>query len=85
MLEGMLQVDELPRLEKELPAPAAHMITVSPLPGQIKELSAEELTIFQLVLHHKTLQSVLDHYPGTDLEACSQLLALMKRGYVAKG
>lgn len=84
MLEGMVQVDELPRLEKDLPEATAQLIAVSPLPGEIKELSYEELTIFQLVLHHKTLQSVLDHYPGTDLEACSQMLALIKRGYIGR-
>lgn len=83
MLEGMLQVDELARLEKELPPATSGLVTVSPLPGEIKELSAEELTIFQLVLHHKVLQAVLDHYPGTDHEACTQLLALLQRGYIA--
>lgn len=83
MLEGMLQVDELARLEKELPPAAAGLVTVSPLPGQIKDLSAEELTLFQLVLHHKRMQSVLDHYPGTDHEACTYLLALLRRGYIA--
>ena len=83
MLEGMLQVDELARLEKELPPPTAGLVAVSPLPGQIKDLSAEELTIFQLVLHHKGLQAVLNHYPGTDHEACTHLLSLLRRGYVA--
>lgn len=85
MLEGMLQVDELGRLEKELPPGASPVTTASPLPGTLKDLSAEELTVFQLVLHHRTVQSVLDHYPGTDLEACGHLLALLHRGYIVRG
>ncbi|HUK82558.1 MAG TPA: DUF4388 domain-containing protein [Verrucomicrobiae bacterium] len=82
LLEGMRQVDEMHLLEGKLPQPNSRVAVSESLPGNLRDLATEELQIFQLVLHHGTLEAVVDHFPGTDLEAYTSLLGLMRRGFV---
>jgi hypothetical protein len=82
MLEGMRQLDEIHILEPKLPKPEARLAVVEPLPGNMRDLATEEIQLFQLILHNGTLETVIDTFPGTDLEAYTCLLGLMKRGFV---
>ncbi len=82
LMEGMRQLDEVRRLEAELPAPGSHLAVPTPLAGRLRDLPPEELDIFQLVLDHGSLQAVLDNYQGTDLEANTHLLSLLRREFV---
>jgi hypothetical protein len=82
MLEGMRQLDEIHILEPKLPRPQARLAAVEPLPGSLRDLATEEIQLFQLLLHNGTLEIVIDSFPGTDLEAYTCLLGLMKRGFV---
>jgi len=45
-------------------------------------LATEEIQIFQLAMHYHTLEAVVDHFPGTDLEAYTCLLGLLRRGFI---
>jgi pSer/pThr/pTyr-binding forkhead associated (FHA) protein len=82
LLEGMRQLDEMRLLEDKLPARAARLAVSESPPGSLRDLATEELQIFQLVLHHGSLEAVVDHFPGTDLEAYTSLLGLLRRGFV---
>jgi hypothetical protein len=82
MLEGMRQLDEIHILEPKLPRQGARLAAVEPLPGNLRDLATEEIQLFQLILHNGTLEIVIDSFPGTDLEAYTCLLGLMKRGFV---
>lgn len=83
LMEGMRQLDELTQLRPKIPPPGTRAEVATPLPGMLSDLAPEELTIYQLVLHHKTVQAVIDHYPGPDLEAYANLLNLVRQGYIA--
>ena len=82
VLEGMRQVDEMRLLQGRLPPPGSRLAVSDSLPGSLRDLATEELQVFQLVLHHGALEAVVDHFPGTDLEAYTSLLGLLRRGFV---
>ena len=85
LLEGMRHLDEMRQLEGKLPPRTARLgISASP-PGHLRDLATEELQVFQLALHHGTVEAVLDHFPGTDVEAYTCLLSLLRRGFVVTG
>jgi pSer/pThr/pTyr-binding forkhead associated (FHA) protein len=82
MLEGMRQLDEIRMIEPKLPRHGARLSAAEPLPGNLRDLATEEIELFQLILHNGTLETVIDSFPGTDLEGYTCLLGLMKRGFV---
>ncbi|MFH0900734.1 MAG: DUF4388 domain-containing protein [Pseudomonadota bacterium] len=83
LMEGMRLLDEIKRLESELPSSALLAVS-APLVGRLRDLSPDSLDIFQLVLDHGSLQGVLDHYPGTDLDAYKQLIELLGQGFITQ-
>jgi hypothetical protein len=82
LMEGVRQLDEFRQLQARLPPLESALAVPTPLAGRLRDLSAEELDIFQLVLDHGMVQAVLDHYPGSDLEAAQGILNLMQREFI---
>ncbi len=82
LMEGFRQMDELANLEGKLPKSTSALAVPTPVAGKLRELSPEELDIFQLVLDHGQVQAVFDHYYGSDLDAAQRLLGLMEREFV---
>ena len=52
------------------------------LPSPITQLSPTEQTLCKLVLQHGHLLAVLDHFEGSDYEACIDLCSLMQRDFL---
>ena len=84
LMEGVRQMDELRQTESELQASSGRLAVMLPLRGQLRDLTPEELQVFQLVLNYGALQTVLDNWSGTDLEACRHMLSLVRREFVDK-
>lgn len=82
LLEGIRHLDEFRQIEPKLPASTAQLSVPMQLPGHLRDLVTEELQVFQLVLRHGTLKGVVDHFPGTDVEACTCILGLLRRGFI---
>jgi hypothetical protein len=82
LMEGMRQLDEVKRIEADVPSPGSRLAVPTPLAGRLRDLPPEELDIFQLVLDHGSLQAVLDTYSGSDVEAYTHLASLMRREFV---
>ncbi len=82
LMEGVRQIDEFRHLQRQLPAPHSALAVPTPVAGKLRDLSKDELDIFQLVLDHGQLQAILDNYWGSDLAAAKNLLELMKREFV---
>jgi hypothetical protein len=85
ILEGVRQLDEIRILEPKLPQPDARLHVAEPLPGNLRDLATEEIQLFQLVLHHNVMETVIDNFPGTDFEAYTCLTDLLRRGFVTFG
>jgi pSer/pThr/pTyr-binding forkhead associated (FHA) protein len=82
LMEGVRQLDEFRNIEKFLPPLGSPLAVPTPLAGKLRDLSPTELDTFQLVLDHGALQKVLDHFPGSDLDAAQNLITLMRREFV---
>ncbi len=82
LVQGMHQLDEIKRLEPELPRPGAPLSLAVPLVAPLRALSAEELDLLQLIVNHGSLQAVLDRTAAPDLEVAQTMVSLLKRGYV---
>jgi pSer/pThr/pTyr-binding forkhead associated (FHA) protein len=83
LMEGVRQLDEMRRIEGDLPPKHAMLAMIHPLQPALRELNPAELDIFQGVLNHGQLQMVIDRSPLTDFEAAQAILALLSRGYIA--
>jgi len=82
LMEGLRQLDEMRRIQGELPAGTAALQISLPLEPPLRDLSAEQLDLVQLVLNHGTMQGVLDASPLSDLEVCQGLAMLLKKHYL---
>jgi pSer/pThr/pTyr-binding forkhead associated (FHA) protein len=83
LMEGLRQLDEFHSLQASLPAPATRLGPPLPLSSSLRELTPEELDVFQLALNHGTVQSILDHSPTLDLDTAQALSKLLKKSYLA--
>jgi len=84
LMEGMRQLDELRRIEPDLPAREEAIGVSVPLQPPLRELQPAELDTLQLVLNHGQLQAVMDRSPRTDLETAQSLVNLIQREYVVR-
>jgi len=82
LLEGLRQLDELRRIEKELPVGDAALELPVPLTQPLRDLSPEQLDMLQLIYNEGSLSTVLDKSTGTDLEAATGVVDLIRKGYV---
>ena len=82
LMEGVRQLDEIRRLGTQLPDPGSALAVPTPVAGKLRDLSPEQLDVFQLVLDHGEVRAVLTHYDGNDVEAAEVLLDLMNREFV---
>jgi hypothetical protein len=81
LLEAARLLDEINNLGN-LPAFDARLTLASPLPGPLHDLSTIDFNFIQLVLRHKTVQTILDHYTGTDFQAYVYLMSLLARRFI---
>lgn len=81
-MEGVRQGDELLAVEQNLPPLSSRLQLARPLPGLLRDLLPDELDICQLVHEHSLFIDVLDHFPGSDLDACQHIYNLMHRKFV---
>ena len=82
LMEGMRLMDELRMIENQLPSRGSALAVPTPVAGKLRDLSPDELDIFQLVLDHGQVQAVLDNYQGSDANAAKHLVSLMRREFV---
>jgi hypothetical protein len=85
LMDGLRQLDEMRRLDGDLPPRNAALLVTRPLVPPLRDLSADELDMLQLVLNYGSVADVLDRSESTDLDAAIALVSLLKRDYVRKG
>jgi len=85
LMEGMRQLDEYRVQIEKLPALSAAVSVPRPLKARLRELSPEELDVFQAATEVKTVGGVFDHCPLTDLAVSEKLVGLIEKGYLNAG
>ena len=82
LIEGMRQLDEVRRLEDELPPRTASIGLAQPLQPALRDLSPAELDVLQLVMNHGSMEAVLERSHHTDLDTLSAMKILIARKYL---
>lgn len=83
LMEGMRLLDEIKRLEPELPPRKAQLMIPRPLNPPLSALSKEQLSVFQSVLNGATsTQALFDRTSLDDDVAAQGLIDLIKKDYV---
>jgi pSer/pThr/pTyr-binding forkhead associated (FHA) protein len=82
LMDGLRQLDELKRIQKELPPVTSSLTLSMPLTPPIRELKPEELDVLQLVHNYGSFRGVLDHSEKDDVQAAEVLLGLIRREYI---
>ncbi len=82
LMEGMRHLDEVRRLESELPPRDATLVMAQPLGPALRDLTPIDLDVLQLVLNMGVVQTALDRSPHTDLETLTSLQGLIAREYI---
>ncbi len=82
LMEALRQLDEQRKLEKDLPPATAILAVVQPLVSSLRDLSPEQLDVFQLALNYGSVRNVLDKSELTDRDSCEALLHLLEHGYL---
>jgi Domain of unknown function (DUF4388)/Inner membrane component of T3SS, cytoplasmic domain len=80
VMAAIQQQDELAR--GMLPAPTAAIGIAMPLTPRLRDLTAAEIDLMQLVHNYGVVQAVLDRGNGSDLEVAEKLASLLQRGYL---
>lgn len=81
-MEGIRQLDELKRLQPELPSLSAHLTMPLPLQPSLRDLAPAELDVLQLAWNWGHTETVLNRSRSTDLETCEVLVKLLRGGYL---
>ncbi len=82
LLEGLRQLDELRRIEKDMPQGDASLSLSMPLTPALRDLTPDQLDLLQLIYNEGSLVAVMDKSTGSDLDTATGLLDLIKKGYV---
>ena len=83
LMEGMRLLDEIKRMEPELPARKAQLIIPRPLSPPLSALSKEQLSVFQSVLNGaNSTQALFDRTSLDDDVAAQGLIDLIKKDYI---
>ncbi|MBX5481468.1 MAG: DUF4388 domain-containing protein [Myxococcaceae bacterium] len=85
LMEGLRLLDEMKRLEKDLPSPGANLIIAVPLAPALRDLTPDQLDVLQLVHNYGSLRGVLDHSDKDDVVTAETLIHLLKKDYVRAG
>ncbi|HEX5036089.1 MAG TPA: DUF4388 domain-containing protein [bacterium] len=83
LMNGMCEMDEINRLDLGGLKPGSKIAADLSGDRRLRDLSPEELDVMQSVLRHPgPLENFLDLFPGTDLQALTGLVGLVKKGFV---
>jgi pSer/pThr/pTyr-binding forkhead associated (FHA) protein len=85
LIEGMRQLDEYKVVAEKLPELASPIGVARPLKGKLRELSPEELDVFQAAMEVKTVNALFDQSSLSDLEIAQKLVTLFEKGYLVAG
>src|SRR6476659_10544425 len=85
LMESMRQLDEYKVAVEKLPELASPLGVARPLKVKLRDLSPEELDVFQAAMEVKTVNALFDSTSLTDLQIAEKLVQLFEKGYLVAG
>jgi hypothetical protein len=81
-MEGFRQKDEYEQLRPRMPSWDERLVAARPMGVKLRDLSPEELDVFQAALMGQSVGATMDVSPLSDLETGRLLVSLLERGYL---
>jgi pSer/pThr/pTyr-binding forkhead associated (FHA) protein len=85
LMESMRQLDEYKVAAEKLPDLGSPIGLARPLKAKLRELSPEELDVFQAAMEVKTVGALFDQSALSDLDIAQKLGPLFEKGYLVAG
>ena len=85
LMESMRQLDEYRLAAEKLPEMSSPIGIARPLKAKLRDLSPEELDVFQAAMEVKTVSALFDQSALSDLEIAQRLTPLFEKGYLVAG
>ena len=85
LIESMRQLDEYKVAIEKIPDVTSPIGVARPLKSKLRDLSPEELDVFQAALEVKTVNALFDHSSLSDLDIAVKLVSLFEKGYLVAG
>lgn len=84
LMEAMRQLDEIRRLDDDIPDRNETLALADPIVPALRDLEPEQLDLVQVVYNYGRVSAVLDKSGAPDLETFEGLVKLLKAGYIVK-
>jgi hypothetical protein len=85
LMDALRQLDEMKRIQAQLPAITSTLHLAMPMTANLRELRPDELDVLQLVHNYGSFNGVLDHSAQDDLQVAEIMVELIRRDYVRGG
>jgi pSer/pThr/pTyr-binding forkhead associated (FHA) protein len=85
LMEGMRQLDEYRAISDKLPALTAGLSVPRPLEPKLRDLTPDELDLFQVAMAAESVRALFDESSLTDLAIAEKLKTLIEKGYLTAG
>ncbi|HEY7372673.1 MAG TPA: DUF4388 domain-containing protein [Polyangia bacterium] len=85
LMESMRQLDEYKVAVEKLPDLGSPIGVARPLKSKLRDLSPEELDVFQAAMEVKTVGALFDQSGLNDLDIATKLAPLFEKGYLVAG
>lgn len=85
LMDALRQLDEMKRLQGQMPQNTSTLSIAMPLTQPLRELTPDDLDVMQLVHNFGGFQGVIDHSDKDDLVVAETLVKLIQKGYVRGG
>jgi hypothetical protein len=85
LIESMRQLDEYKVAVEKLPDLGSPIGIARPLKSKLRDLSPEELDVFQAAMEVKTVNALFDSSSLSDLQIAEKLVSLFEKGYLVAG
>jgi pSer/pThr/pTyr-binding forkhead associated (FHA) protein len=85
LIESMRQLDEYKVAAEKLPDLSSPIGVARPLKVKLRDLSPEELDVFQAAMEVKTVNALFDASSMSDLDIATRLVTLFEKNYLVAG
>jgi pSer/pThr/pTyr-binding forkhead associated (FHA) protein len=85
LMESMRQLDEYKVAIEKIPDLTSPIGVARPLKSKLRDLSPEELDVFQAALEVKTINALFDQSSLADVDIATKLVLLFEKGYLVAG
>lgn len=82
LMEGLRQIDEFNEAKQDMPPLSSRLSPPEPMTAKLRDLTPEDLDVFQLALNCRHFETILNKSQASDLDTLRVLKKLLKEEYL---